>query len=82
MIKYHLLFIISVSAFSCSTKIVEFTTNELPIAIPTKGNTWISSFDSRQDRQLLRSGVKDGTVQMVQPAPISIFQKPVQLILE
>tara|TARA_R110001592_G_scaffold325204_1_gene605053 strand:+ start:805 stop:2088 length:1284 start_codon:yes stop_codon:yes gene_type:complete len=45
--------------FGCAPKVEKFTAEELPIAIPTKGNTWIEGLDSQQDRNLLDNGVKD-----------------------
>lgn len=44
---------------SCTPQPEVFTLEELPIAIPTKGNTWIEGLNSSQDRELLNNGVKE-----------------------
>lgn len=57
--KNHLTLLIIAAVLSCTPQPEVFTLEELPIAIPTKGNTWIEGLDSKQDRQLLNNGVKD-----------------------
>lgn len=57
--KNHLTLLIIAAVLSCTTQPEVFTLDELPMAIPTKGNTWIEGLNSKQDRQLLNNGVKD-----------------------
>ncbi|MGW8122712.1 DUF3472 domain-containing protein [Roseivirga echinicomitans] len=45
--------------FGCAPKVEVFTSEELPIVIPTNGNTWVEGLDDQQDRNLLNNGVKD-----------------------
>jgi hypothetical protein len=47
------------SLLSCTSQTEVFILEELPIAIPTKGNTWIEGLNSAQDRQLLDNGIKN-----------------------
>ena len=57
--KNHLTLLIIAAVLSCTPQPEVFTLDELPMAIPTKGNTWIEGLNSKQDRQLLNNGVKD-----------------------
>jgi hypothetical protein len=55
----YLIFLWLGVTLSCTPHSKVFTPDELPIAIPTKGNTWIQGLNPKQDRQLLDNGVKN-----------------------
>ena len=57
--KKSILALLLLFTMGCAPKAEKFTTEELPIAIPTKGNTWIEGLDSQQDRALLDNGLKN-----------------------
>ena len=57
--KLSLLLFTTLVVFSCSPKTAPLTLADLPISIPTKGNSWVEGIDSRQDRTILQNGLSE-----------------------
>jgi hypothetical protein len=59
--KAFLFSIIVIFAVSCTTKPTPLSLTDVPISIPTKGNSWIEGIDSREDRLVLQNGLSEWT---------------------
>lgn len=55
--KLSLFFVLILIAISCTPKHENLRLIDVPISIPTKGNSWVEGTNSRQDRSILQNGL-------------------------
>lgn len=59
MMRFTLVLCIAFCLHGCSQKTEVFTSDDVPIVILTKGNTWMEGLNDKEDRGLLDTGIKD-----------------------